>query len=103
MDTDGDLADKAIVGIHVTEDPAAAVEMHYYRQHAFAVFRANDAHADCAFGADRKRRVLDTCIGTSISSSPSGTLPSELRNARPKPSLSSACPMTWSAAGSQPA
>ena len=55
MDTDGDLADKAIVGIHVTEDPAAAVEMHYYRQHAFAVFRANDAHADCAFGADRKR------------------------------------------------
>src|SRR5262245_61572394 len=43
--------------LHVTED------MHYYRQRAFAVFRANDAHADCAFGADRKRRVLDACIG----------------------------------------
>jgi hypothetical protein len=60
--TDGDLPDKAIMSIHVTEDPATAVEMHYDRHQAFAVFRANDAHTDSAFRADRKRRVLDMCI-----------------------------------------
>jgi hypothetical protein len=38
----GDLADKAIMSIHVTEDPATAVEMHYDRHQTFAVFRAND-------------------------------------------------------------
>jgi fructose-bisphosphate aldolase, class II len=31
--------------------------MHYDRHQAFAVFRANDAHTDSTFGADRKRRV----------------------------------------------
>jgi hypothetical protein len=66
MGTDGELADKAIMSIDVTEDPATSVEMHYDRHQAFAVFRANDAHTDSTFGADRKRRVLDMCIGLRV-------------------------------------
>jgi hypothetical protein len=63
MGTNGDLADKAIMSIYVTENPATAVEMHYDWQQAFAVFWENDAHADSTFVADRKCGVLDMCIG----------------------------------------
>ena len=63
MGTDCDLAHEAIMGIHVTQDPAPTVEIHHRWQQLFPVFGANDAHTDAAFRADRKRRVLDTCIG----------------------------------------
>ena len=62
-DTGGNLPDEPIVGARVTEDPASAMEIHHYRQNFLVIVRANDAHTERAFWADRKRRVLYACVG----------------------------------------
>ena len=59
-----DLADQSVMCMHITENPAAAVEVHECREQIASRPRANDARAHEAAGTKGKSQILDVGAGS---------------------------------------